>query len=161
MNIKHSELLESIFFLVTKRNLLKFAIVLPLFLTGFFQEPSYSRDKSSKKKDNIEKNIIGASKTDTFLYRQIGVNYLCRARLADIEFPKALGVSSATFADIISQKHGGLVQEIPDQKLTPKQLYMSAEVQIVEGAMRVCPNEIPEDTKKKFQDFLKKSKSKK
>ena len=99
-------------------------------------------------------SISPASKRDIFLYRQIGVNFLCRSRLADVEFPKALGISSATFADIISQKHGGIVEELPDKKLTPKQLYLSAEVQILEGSIKYCPEQVPSDAKEKFKEFI-------
>ena len=99
-----------------------------------------------------------ASKEEAFLYRQIGINYLCRARAAEIEFPKALGISAATFADIIAQKHGGFVSELPDKKLTNKQLYFSAELQLVEGAISFCPEKVPEETKTKFNKFIEKDK---
>ncbi|WP_320664719.1 cAMP phosphodiesterase [Prochlorococcus sp. MIT 1223] len=120
-----------------------------------------ARERSSKNKNDVEIQVNPATQEDTFLYRQISINYFCRARMAEIEFPKALGISSATFADVIDQKHGGLVSEIPDSKLTPKQLYMSAEIQIVEGAIKFCPKQVPDKSKKQFKEFIKKQKKSK
>ena len=112
-------------------------------------------------KKKASNTLTPASKRDVFLYRQIGINFLCRSRMAEIEFPKAIGISSATFADIITQKHGGLVEELPDQKLSPRQLYLSSEVQVLEGAIKYCPDLIPDDVKKKFNEFIKNEKKNK
>jgi len=98
-----------------------------------------------------------ASKEDTFLYRQIGINFVCRARLAKIDFPEALGIAAATFADIISQKHEGFVDEFPDGKLTQQQLYVSGQIQIVQGAIKYCPDQVPNDAKKKFKEIINKN----
>tara|TARA_Y100001968_G_scaffold333661_1_gene398105 strand:- start:37660 stop:38109 length:450 start_codon:yes stop_codon:yes gene_type:complete len=124
----------------------------------FFSSSIHSRDKFSSKNKNESVKTSPATREDTFLYRQIGVNILCRARLADVEFPKSLGIASATFADIISQKHGGFVEEIPEKKLDPKQLYVSAELQVIEGAIKYCPDKVPAEAKKKFKEFMKKQK---
>ena len=126
----------------------------PLFLGGLIT-PVQSEENFLISKKKTTSNPNSATKQDTFLYRQIGVNFLCRARMADIEFPKAIGIASATFADVISQKHGGFVQELPDEKLTPKQLYLSAEIQIIEGAIKFCPNNVPSDVKDKFEEFVR------
>ena len=40
--------------------------------------------------DKKEINFIPASDEDIFLYRQIGISYLCMARQIDVEFPKAI-----------------------------------------------------------------------
>ena len=124
----------------------------------YFTEPANARDKSKSKGSDVSLSTKPANKEDTFLYRQISINFLCRARLAKIEFPEALGVSAATFADIVAQKHGGEVEELPDEKLSPKRLYLAAEVQIVEGAIKFCPDQVPKDAKKKFNEFIKNSK---
>ena len=131
------------------------ALVYTPLLLGGFSTPIQSEENFSISKKKITSNTNPASKQDTFLYRQIGVNFLCRARMADIEFPKAIGIASATFADVISQKHGGFVQELPDQKLTPKQLYLSAEIQIIEGSIKFCPDNVPSDVKEKFEEFVR------
>ena len=143
-------------------DLLKPSFVLPLnaftialsAIVGFSPFASASDNFLITQKD-VTSNTKPASSTDTFLYRQLGVNFLCRARMADVEFPKALGIASATFADVISQKHGGFVEELPDKKLTAKQLYLSAEIQIIEGAIKFCPDNVPSEAKDKFEEFVK------
>ena len=143
-------------------DLLKPTFVLPLnaftialsAIVGFSPFVSASENLLITQKD-LTSNTKPASSTDTFLYRQLGVNFLCRARMADVEFPKALGIAAATFADVISQKHGGFVEELPDKKLTTKQLYLSAEIQIIEGAIKFCPDNVPSEAKDKFEEFVK------
>ena len=135
--------------------------MVPLSSIGFISPVNANPILISEQKD-VKPNTEPATRADTFLYRQIGVNFLCRARMADVEFPKALGISSATFADIVAQKHGGFVAELPDKQLTPKQIYLSAEIQIIEGALKFCADQVPEESKKQFEEFLKKeSKDKK
>ena len=134
-------------------------ISLPLSFVGI-TNPVNSEENFSISKKKITSNMKPASKEDTFLYRQIAVTFLCRARMAEIEFPKAIGISSATFADVITQKHGGFVDELPDTKITPNQLYLGAEVQIIEGSLKLCPDKIPSEVKQKFEEFLKDSKKK-
>tara|TARA_Y100001968_G_C18920860_1_gene509714 strand:+ start:51 stop:536 length:486 start_codon:yes stop_codon:yes gene_type:complete len=109
-------------------------------------------------KQIASKKISPASKKELFLYRQIAINFFCRSRLGKIEFPKALGISSITFADIISSKHNGFVDEFPDKKLTLKQLSLSAEIQVLEGAIKYCPEHVPDDAKKKFKEFVENEK---
>ena len=99
-----------------------------------------------------------ASREDIFLYRAIGVAYVCRARQAEVEFSKALGISAATYAELLLGRHGGMVKEAGDKKLNEKQLYSGAEIQIVSGALQYCPKSVPEDTKNKFDEFVKKQK---
>ena len=143
-------------------DLLKPSFILPLnaftiafsAIVGFTPFVSASENLLIAQKD-VTSNTNPASSSDTFLYRQLGVNFLCRARMADVEFPKALGIASATFADVISQKHGGFVEELPDNKLTAKQLYLSAEIQIIEGAIKFCPDNVPSEAKDKFEEFVK------
>ena len=126
-----------------------FFLLGPVFFFGF-NSSAYAEENSN----NVTSKAKVATKSDTFLYRQIGVNILCRARLAEIEFPKAIGISAATFADVILQKHDGRVEEMPGTKLNAKQLYLSAEVQIIEGAIKFCPDSVPKEAKDKFNDFV-------
>ena len=67
-----------------------------------------------------EKNLIAATQKDLFLYRQMGASYLCIASKADIDFNKGLGIASATFANVIIGKHGGVIKQLGDQKLDEK-----------------------------------------
>ena len=69
-----------------------------------------------------EKNLIAASEKDLFLYRQMGASYLCIASKADINFKKGLGVASATFANVIIGKHGGVIKQLGNEKLDEKKI---------------------------------------
>ena len=46
------------------------------------------------------------------LYRQIGISYFCLARQAKVNFPESISIASNNFALIISNKHGGFIEEI-------------------------------------------------
>ena len=88
----------------------------------------------------------------------MGASYLCIASKAGIEFPKALGGATATYGQVIEGKHGGLIQEIGDNKLEREKLFAGAEFQIVTTAMEYCPDSVPKDVIKKVKKILKKNK---
>ena len=102
-----------------------------------------------------EKNLIAASERDLFLYRQMGASYLCIASKADVDFNKGLGIASATFANVIIGKHGGVIEQLGDQKLDEKRLYNAGTVQIVGSALNICPESIPKKIKKDYEKRLK------
>ena len=110
-----------------------------------------------------EKNLIAASEKDLFLYRQMGASYLCIASKAEIDFKKGLGIASATFANVIIGKHGGVIEELGDKKLDEKKLYNAGTFQIVGSALSICPESIPKDIKnnykKSLKQFIKKTKN--
>ena len=101
------------------------------------------------------KKLIPADDKDLYLYKGMGASYLCIAEKAGIEFPKALGVATATYVQVLEGKHGGLIKELGDTKLERKQLFAGAEFQIVSTAMNYCPDSIPKDVSKKVNDLLK------
>ncbi len=103
-----------------------------------------------------EKNLIAATEKDLFLYRQMGASYLCIASRAEVDFKKGLGIASATFANVIVGKHGGLIKELGDKKLDEKKLYNSGTFQIVGSAINICPESIPNDVKKDYEKKIKK-----
>ena len=103
-----------------------------------------------------EKNLIAATEKDLFLYRQMGASYLCIASRAEVDFKKGLGIASATFANVIVGKHGGLIKELGDKKLDEKKLYNSGTFQIVGSALNICPESIPNDVKKDYEKKIKK-----
>ena len=103
-----------------------------------------------------EKNLIAASEKDLFLYRQMGASYLCIASKAEVDFKKGLGIASATFANVIIGKHGGLIEELGNEKLDQKKLYNAGIFQIVGSALNICPESIPKDIKKDYEKSLKK-----
>ena len=102
-----------------------------------------------------EKNLIAASERDIFLYRQMGASYLCIASKADVDFKKGLGIASATFANVIIGKHGGVIKQLGDQKLDEKKLYNAGTFQIVGSALIICPESIPKNIKNDYEKRLK------
>ena len=102
-----------------------------------------------------EKNLVAATEKDLFLYRQMGASYLCIASKAEVDFNKGLGIASATFANVIIGKHGGLIKELGNQKLNEKKLYNSGTFQIVGSALNICPESIPSEIKNDYEKKLK------
>ena len=106
------------------------------------------------KQIKAEKNLVAATEKDLFLYRQMGASYLCIASKAEIDFNKGLGIASATFANVIIGKHGGVIKELGNEKLNQKKLYNSGTFQIVGSALNICPESIPKDIKKEYEKKL-------
>ena len=107
------------------------------------------------KQFKAEKNLVAATEKDLFLYRQMGASYLCIASKADIDFKKGLGIASATFANVIIGKHGGVIKELGNEKLNQKKLYNSGTFQIVGSALNICPESIPKGIKNDYEKRLK------
>ena len=85
----------------------------------------------------------------------MGASYLCIASKVEVDFKKGLGIASATFANVIIGKHGGMIKELGDEKLNEKKLYNSATFQIVGSALNICPESIPKEIKKEYEKKLK------
>ena len=102
-----------------------------------------------------EKNLMAASEKDLFLYRQMGASYLCIASKAEVDFNKGLGIASATFANVIIGKHGGVIEELGNEKLDEKKLYNAGLFQIVGSALNICPKSIPKNIKNDYEKRLK------
>ena len=102
-----------------------------------------------------EPKLTAASEKDLFLYRQMGASYLCIASKAEVDFNKGLGVASATFANVIVGKHGGVIKELGNEKLDEKKLYNAGTFQIVGSALNICPESIPDKIKKDYEKRLK------
>ena len=107
------------------------------------------------KQIKAEKNLVAATEKDLFLYRQMGASYLCIASKADVDFNKGLGIASATFANVIIGKHGGIIKELGNEKLDQKKLYNSGTFQIVGSALNICPENIPNKIKNDYEKRLK------
>ena len=100
---------------------------------------------------NIKK--LPAKKIDLDLYHGMGVSFVCNAtrKGLDLDFPKTLSVASATFASVVEQKHGGkIIEKKKEKTVSFKNLQYIASLQLVEGALRVCPDNVPEKIKKQF-----------
>jgi len=102
-----------------------------------------------------ENNLLPATEKDLFLYKGMGASYLCIASKAGIEFPKAVGVASATYVQVIEGKHGGLIKDLGNEKLNREKLFSGAEFQIVTTALQYCPDSVPEKVRKKVDKILK------
>ena len=100
--------------------------------------------------DKKEVDFIPATEEDIFLYRQIGISYLCMARQLEVEFPKAISLAAKNYALLISSRHGGIIKELGNEKIPEKNIYNGAVLQILDGAIKNCPDMVPEEDKKKF-----------
>tara|TARA_B100000212_G_scaffold179614_1_gene135171 strand:+ start:54 stop:545 length:492 start_codon:yes stop_codon:yes gene_type:complete len=132
-------------------NSLKFFKILffPFLLTtllldiNLFNQETYANNK-----------LKPAMEEDLYLYKGMGASYLCIADKAGIEFSKAIGVATATYVQVLEGKHGGLISELGDIKLDRDKLFAGAEFQIIETAIKYCPDSIPADVTKKVNDIL-------
>ena len=104
-----------------------------------------------------------ASKEDVFLYKQMGASFLCKSinDKIDFDFNKAFAVSTYTFAEVIFSKHGNLIQEAGKEKLTTQRVLYIGEIEILNSAIKICPKQIPNDVKKRFNETIKKLKKQK
>ena len=105
-----------------------------------------------------ENKLLPATEKDLFLYKGMGASYLCIASKAGIEFPKAVGVASATYVQVIEGKHGGLIKNLGNKKLDREKLFSGAEFQIVTTALQYCPDSVPKKVRKKVKKILKENK---
>ncbi len=133
-------------------------VMIPIALASCSSSPT-SGDSFNAQRSEQSKTQAPASDEDIFLYRAIGASFLCNARQADIEFPKALGIAAATYAQVLNGKHGSFVASAGKEKLTNKQLFAGAEFQIITGALQYCPKRVPEDVKSKVEEAISKQKS--
>ncbi len=114
--------------------------------------------KISNREIKAEKKLLAATEQDLYLYKGMGASYLCIASKAGIEFPKAVGVATATYVQVIEGKHGGVVKELGDKKLERDKLFAGAEFQIVTTAIQYCPDSVPKEVTKKVKKILKDNK---
>ena len=113
---------------------------------------------SLNKEIKANKKLQAATEKDLYLYKGMGASYLCIASKAGIEFPKALGVATATYVQVIEGKHGGAVKELGEDKLEREKLFAGAEFQIVTTAIQYCPDSVPKEVTKKVTKILKENK---
>ena len=137
--------------LYSKKIFKLFSIPIILFLT-FFDVTILNREIKADKK------LKAATEEDLYLYKGMGASYLCIASQAGIEFPKAVGVATATYVQVIEGKHGGIIKELGDKKLERDKLFGGAEFQILNTAMQYCPDSVPKEVTKKVNEILKETK---
>ena len=130
-------------------------LLVPIAITSCSSpNPSGGNVKSSNAE--LNKKQSPATDDDIFLYRGIGASFLCNARTAEVEFPKAVGIAAATYAQVLNGRHGGIVASAGDKKLTSKQLFAGAEFQVITGALQYCPDQVPDEVKEKVQTAIDK-----
>ena len=106
---------------------------------------------------------LPATQEDIFLYKQMGASYLCKSinDKIDFDFKKAFAISTYTFAEVILSKHGNLIKEAGKEKLTTQRVLYIGEIEILNSAIKICPKQIPNDVKKRFNETIKKLKKQK
>ena len=138
-----------------KKSPIKIILAISVFAASIFLSSCSSSIKSESNPTKIsadkkEVSFIPATDEDIFLYRQIGISYLCMARQIEVEFPKAISLAAKNYALLISSRHGGLIKELGKDKIPDKNIYNGAILQLLDGAMKNCPDMVPEKDKKKF-----------
>ena len=137
---------------IYSKKLLKILSLPVILYLSLFDITFFNREIKSNKK------LQAATDEDLYLYKGMGASYLCIASKAGIEFPKAVGVATATYVQVIEGKHGGIVQELGDKKLERDKLFAGAEFQIVTTAMQYCPESVPKEVTKKVNQIIKENK---
>ena len=137
--------------------------VISIFSIGIFIESRPSnQNKLENSKEIInesinDKNLKPASKKEMNLYKQTNVSNFCLSRQTGTNFSRAISLSANNFALIVLRKHGGYIEEIAGgKKLTREIIYKGAYIQILKGALQLCPDQVPSDEKRKFADAVKK-----
>ena len=123
---------------------------IPLIFSSFLFD---ANNEFNKVNANVKNSP--ANKNDLDLYHGMGVSFLCNAtrRGFDLDFPKTLSVASGTFASVISTNHGGKIldERKKEQTVEFKQLQSNVSLQLVESALQVCPDNVPEKIEKQFK----------
>ena len=134
------------------KNVLKILSFPLLFYLTFFNKDFFQRSLKAEKK------LLAATEKDLYLYKGMGASYVCIASKAGIEFPKAIGVATATYVQVLEGKHGGLVKELGEKKLEREKLFAGAEFQIVTTAIKYCPDSVPKEITKKVNKIIRDNK---
>ena len=132
-------------------------LLVPMLIASCSSSPTTSGLLKSSK-EGINQKKSPASKEDIFFYRAIGTNIICNARSEEVEFSKAVRTSVRTYAQVLQGKHGGVVASQGEEQLPIKQIYGAAEFQVISGAMRFCPESVPDDVKTLFEEAIEKEK---
>ena len=149
-----------------KKSPIKTILAISAFAASIFLSSCSSSIKSESNPtktsaDKKEISFIPATDEDIFLYRQIGISYLCMARQIEVEFPKAISLAAKNYALLISSRHGGLIKELGKDKIPDKNIYNGAILQLLDGAIKNCPDMVPEEDKNKFLKTVEKLNEKK
>ena len=120
---------------------------IPLIFSSFLFVPNNEFNKV-----NANVKISPANKNDLDLYHGMGVSFLCNATRKgfDLDFSKTLNVASSTFASVVKQKHGGKILDSKKKEKTVdmRQFQFYASLHLVESALQICPDNVPEKVAK-------------
>ena len=140
-----------------RKNILAISFfVASILLSGCNSSIKSDSNQTDISSDKNEIKFNPANSKEMNLYRQIGTSYFCLARQAEVGFPKSISIASNNFVLLVSKKHGGLIEEVGDEKLTNDQIYQGSYLQLIEGAIQLCPDQVPEEDKKKFLKAVEK-----
>mgnify|MGYP001426911082 CR=1 FL=1 len=121
----------------------------PICMSGLFLDINLFNQKI-----NANQKLKPAIEEDLYLYKGMGASYLCIASKAGIDFTKAIGIATATYVQVLEGKHGGLIKDVGDKKIEREKLYAGANFQIIETALKYCPESVPSDVTKKVNKIL-------
>ncbi len=76
------------------------------------------------------------------------------ARQIEVEFPKAISLAAKNYELLITSRHGGLIKELGKEKLPEKNIYNGAILQILDGAIKNCPEMVPEEDLRKNYEAI-------
>ena len=101
-----------------------------------------------------------ATNEDIAIYQAMATSFFCMSALDGIEFPRALGIASSTYAQALKGRHQGQVASLKGKTLTDKEMFAAAEQQLLLRAMAACPKAIPDDVQTKINEAIQKQASK-
>jgi len=96
-----------------------------------------------------------ATEADMSFYTRMAALNVCIARAAGIEFDKAAAVAGETIAQVIQGKNQGQIAQVSNKPLSIEELRKGSINSAVLGAVELCPNQVPEDVRKKVQEVIK------
>ena len=145
----------------TKNSPRKTILALSVFVASILLSSCSSSIKSESNptkinSDKKEVNFIPATDEDIFLYRQMGINYICMARQIEVDFPKAISLAAKNYSLLISSRHGGLIKDLGKERIPDKNIYNGAILQLLDGGIKNCPDMVPDEDKKKFLKTVEK-----
>ena len=124
---------------------------LKLLITSLILTFSFFEIYTINKRIKAETHLIAASKKDLLLYQQMGASYVCSASKVEADINKSIFSAGSTFANVIFQRHGGVIKQFGDQKLNLEQLYNQGTFQIIGSVIKICPEKIPNQIKNEYE----------
>ena len=129
----------------------------PFFLLAFLFDLNFYKNVGLA---NVE--LRPASEEDINLYVNMSASYVCLASVKEIDFDfdKSMQVAVGTFMNVVQGKHKNKVIDMGSKEkkeitVEPKVLARKASISILGRATLLCPDNIPEKTKKELEKIAK------